>query len=151
LTNLGVIHLFEADYNLILKIIWARRNIWNLHNKNKIHDGQAGSRPGRRSIEVVIQKEMKYMYAHLTRTQLGTMDNDAKSCYDRIPCNFAMAVSAYFGIPSCYTKLHASNLENSKFNIRTAMGASAETYTHTHQTHPYMAQDKEAARVLPSG
>jgi hypothetical protein len=86
--KLRVIQLFEADYNLILKIIWARKTVWKLHNKNRIHDGQAGSRPGRRSIEVIIQKEMKYMYSSMTRTQLGTVDNDAKSCYDQIMCNF---------------------------------------------------------------
>jgi hypothetical protein len=37
-----------------------------------------GSRPGCNSIDVVIQKEMTYLYATLTRTGLATMDNDAK-------------------------------------------------------------------------
>jgi hypothetical protein len=90
INKLRVIHLYEADYNLLLKIIWAHRIVWHVHDHNKLNEGQAGSRPGRNSIDVVIQKEMKYLYATLTRTGLATMDNDAKSCYDRIICNLAM-------------------------------------------------------------
>jgi hypothetical protein len=37
---------------------------------NKLNEGQAGSRPGRNSIDVVIQKEMKYLYATVARTGL---------------------------------------------------------------------------------
>jgi hypothetical protein len=64
---LRVIHLFEADYNLILKIIWARRLVWNAQYAGKLNEGQSGSRPGRNSINVVVQKDMKYWYSRLTR------------------------------------------------------------------------------------
>jgi hypothetical protein len=87
-----VIHLYEADYNLILKIIWASRLVWNAHDRGKINEGQAGSRLGRNAVDVVIQKEMKYLYCRETRTGMATMDNDAKSCYDQIICNLAMIV-----------------------------------------------------------
>jgi hypothetical protein len=76
--KLRVIHLYEADYNLILKVIWARKLVWNAHDTNSINKGQAGSRPGCNAIDVIIQKEMKYMYSRLTKTNLATMDNDAK-------------------------------------------------------------------------
>jgi hypothetical protein len=45
--KLRVIHLYEADYNLILKVIWARKAVWNAHTRQALHEGQAGSRPGR--------------------------------------------------------------------------------------------------------
>jgi hypothetical protein len=80
INKLRVIHLCEADYNLLLKIIWARRLVWHVHDLNTVNKGQAGSRPGHNAIDVVIQKEMKYLYATLTRTGLATMYNDAKSC-----------------------------------------------------------------------
>jgi hypothetical protein len=51
-----VIHLYEADYNLLLKVIWARRLVWHAHDHDRINEGQVGSRPGRNSIDVVIQK-----------------------------------------------------------------------------------------------
>jgi hypothetical protein len=88
--KLRVIHLYEADYNILLKIMWARFGVWHLIDHKAIHDGQSGSRPGKRAIDVVLQKEMKYLYASLTRTPLGTIDNDAKSCYDRIICSLAI-------------------------------------------------------------
>jgi hypothetical protein len=59
---------------------------------------------------VVIQKEMKYLYSRLIITGLVTMDNDAKSCYDQIVCNFAMIVSKYFGISSKAESTQAQTL-----------------------------------------
>jgi hypothetical protein len=35
--RLRVIHLFEADYNLILKIVWARKAVWKLHDNDRIN------------------------------------------------------------------------------------------------------------------
>jgi hypothetical protein len=82
--KLRVIHLFEADYNVILKIMWAQKAIWQIKNKNLLKMGQAGSRPGCWAIEVAIAKEMKYNYSTMTQTVMATIDNDAKSCFDRI-------------------------------------------------------------------
>jgi hypothetical protein len=76
---LRVIHLYEVDYNVILKIIWARQFVWHVHDNNQINEGQAGSRPCFNAIDVIIQKEMKYLFIRLTKTSLATLDNDAKS------------------------------------------------------------------------
>jgi hypothetical protein len=88
---------------LLLEIIWARRLVWHAHDMNKLNEGQAGSRPGRNSIDVVIQKEMKYLYATLTRTGLAAMDNDAKSCYDRI-----IIQSRYDGVATLWSHKRSS-------------------------------------------
>jgi Reverse transcriptase (RNA-dependent DNA polymerase) len=131
--KMRVIHLFEVDYNLILKIMWARRTIWNAYNKQALNSGQAGSKPGSRAIDVVFNKEMKYTYAKLTRTPLATVDNDLKSCFDRILCNVAMMVSRYYGVPTNFCKLQSTTLKSTSFNIRTALGDSKRTYQHTTQ------------------
>jgi hypothetical protein len=132
--KLRVIHLFEADFNMLLKLMWARKSVWNMHDRKRINEGQAGSRPEKRAIDVVIQKEMKYLYATTTRTVLGTIDNDAKSCYDRMICNLSMAISFYYGVPKNYCQMLANNLKNSKFKIRTGLGDSTETYQHSDTT-----------------
>jgi hypothetical protein len=129
-----VIHLFEADYNLLLKILWARRLVWNAHDAGKLNDGQAGSRPGRNAIDVVVQKEMKYLYSRLTRTGMATMDNDAKSCYDRIICNLAMIISQYFGLSPTTTKTQAIALQKMRYRLQTALGDSKQHYQHTEET-----------------
>jgi Reverse transcriptase (RNA-dependent DNA polymerase) len=132
--KLRVIHLFEADYNLLLKIVWARKTMWNMNDNNRIHDGQAGSRPGSRAIDVVIQKEMKYLYATLTRSNMGTIDNDAKSCFDRILCNVAMVISGYYGVPLRFRSMQAENLQNAIFRLQTGLGDSTVTYQHSTTT-----------------
>jgi hypothetical protein len=95
--KLQVIHLFKADYNLLLKIIWARILVWNAHDAGKLNDGQAGSRPGQTAIEVVVQKVRN--------------GNNAKSCYDRIICNLTMIISQYYGLSSNITKRQATTLK----------------------------------------
>jgi Reverse transcriptase (RNA-dependent DNA polymerase) len=132
--KLRVIHLYEADYNIVQKIVWARKSVWQAHNLGRLHEGQAGSRPNQRAFDVVIQKEMKYEYARLTRTNLGTIDNDAKSCFDRIICNLAMLVSRYYGVPNNFCKTQATTLQNTIFKLRTALGDSKQTYKHSTKT-----------------
>jgi hypothetical protein len=134
INKLRVIHLYEADYNIILKIIWARKLVWHVHDNNRINEGQAGSRPGFNAIDVIIQKEMKYLYSRLTKTNLATMDNDAKSCYDRIICNLAMIISQYYGVSRNMASLQATTLKKMKFRLRTALGESSRTYQHSNNT-----------------
>jgi hypothetical protein len=126
INKLRVIHLYEAD--------WARRLVWHVHDLDKLNEGQAGSRPGRNSIDVVIQKEMKYLYATLTRTGLATMDNDAKSCYDRIICNLAMMISQHYGVTNEAASMQAETLQKMLFHIRTAIGDSKRHYSHSKET-----------------
>jgi hypothetical protein len=52
ISKLWVIHLYEADYNLHLKIIWARRLVWQAHDHKKLNVGQAVSRPDKTAIDV---------------------------------------------------------------------------------------------------
>ncbi len=48
INKLRVIHLYEADYNLLLKITLWRKLVWNAHQANILNDGQAESLPGKR-------------------------------------------------------------------------------------------------------
>lgn len=133
--KLRVIHIYEADYNLMLKILWARQLVWAGHLKQAFHEGQAGSRPDHRCSDVIIRKEMNYLYARLSRTALATVDNDAKACYDRILCNLAMMVSRYFGMSEAACKFHSTTLKAMHYRIRTTMsGDSSQVYKHTTDT-----------------
>ena len=59
-SKLRVIHLYEADYNLLLKLMWSRQLTWQAHLNNTLHPSQAGSRPGKKAIDIVVYKEQKY-------------------------------------------------------------------------------------------
>jgi hypothetical protein len=134
INNLRVIPLYEADYNLLLKIIWARRLVWHAYNKGKLNASQEGSRPGINAIDVVIQKEMKYLYACLTHTVLATMYNDAKSCYDRIIKDLAMIISQYSGVSLEDASTHAETLQQMCFRLQTAISNSLRSYKHSKST-----------------
>jgi hypothetical protein len=98
--------------------------VWQAENQQKVHKGQSGSRPNQWAIDFVLRKEMRYMYTIVTRTQLGTIDNDAKSCFDRIVCCIAMMISRHNGIPINFCKIQATALKESVFRLRTALGES---------------------------
>ena len=82
--KLRVIHLYEADVNLLLGVLWGRRLQQHGESEGRFGQEQWGSRRHRCSIDVAILKALSYNIAELTHTMLATFDNDAKACYDRI-------------------------------------------------------------------
>lgn len=134
--KLRVIHVYEADYNLMLKILWARQLVWKSHSQHMLHRGQSGSRPDHRCSDVILRKEMNYLYARLTRTALATVDNDAKACYDRILCNLAMLVSRYYGMSTEACLFHANTLKAMKYRVRTATSGDSTNYYEHSETTP---------------
>jgi Reverse transcriptase (RNA-dependent DNA polymerase) len=128
--RLRVIHLYEADYNLFLKIFWGRKLVRQSEDKKQLNEGQYGSRPGKRCIDQVIKKVMVYQYSSLTRTSMATMDNDAKSCFDRIVCVLAMLISMFFGITWTIVNVHATTLRYMKYYTKTSLGPSKQHYQH---------------------
>jgi hypothetical protein len=80
LNKLRVIHLFEANFNLCLRIQWGQRLMRQAESRKALGDQQFGSRKGKSSEEVVLYKVLTYELMRLTRTDGGTFDNDAKAC-----------------------------------------------------------------------
>jgi hypothetical protein len=54
LTHLRVIHLFEADYNLFLKIIYCQQMVNNGERNNAMNDQQHGAQPRRMTIDALL-------------------------------------------------------------------------------------------------
>lgn len=100
------------------KFFGAHKFVWNAHSRDWLNAGQMGSRPGWRAIYIVVQKEMKYLYSRLTRTAPASMDNDARSCYDRIICSLAMMVSQYYGMPSHSCQMQAKPFAKRSFELQ---------------------------------
>lgn len=137
INKVRVIHLYEADYNAFNKLVWQRGIVWDAHQKGTLNKAQSGSRPARTSIEVVLSKVMKYSYSTLSRTPMATMDNDAKSCYDRTVASLALLISHHFGVPDHICKTVGITLKSMAFRIRTAMGVSQQSYCHSDSTPIY--------------
>lgn len=127
--KLRVIHLFEADFNLFIGILWGRRLMWNAEDHGYLSDEQWGGRGGRMCSDVVLLKHFTYLFSHLTKTTLGTFDNDAKSCYDRIIVSLAMLISRIMGMSRNATETHAEFLRQAEYHLKTKLGVSDECYS----------------------
>jgi hypothetical protein len=97
--RLHIICLYEADYNIFLKIMWAHQLVKTCEENDLFDNTQAGGRPNRTSGDVAVRKMLTYSHSRVTRTPFACMDLDAKSCYDRIMASFGMLCLRYFGVP----------------------------------------------------
>ena len=125
-----VIHIYEADYNLMLGIKW-RMALYQAESLRELNKGQYGSRPRRNAIDPVFIEEMQLEIGRASRKTLVQTNYDATSCYDRIIINLAMLVSRKFGVPFLIAQTNARTLMNAKYSIRTELGVSKESYTHS--------------------
>ena len=131
INKLCVIHLYKADYNAILKLAWQRGVVWRAHQSGTLNAAQAGSCPHHTSIEVVMSKGQKYLNSSLTRQSMATMDNDARSCYDRVVALLALLISHHFGVPEEICQTVGETLRTMQFKLRTALGDSEQHYCHS--------------------
>ena len=128
LDQLRIIHLFEADYNLAIGLIFGRYMIYRACDRSQFHQSQWG-RTNRECEDVLMIKELSYNIAAMSRTDLATFDNDAKACYDRIVTRFALLCCRSYGAPEGACKMTATVLDNVIHKIKTAYGISEESYT----------------------
>ncbi len=127
LSQLRVIHLFEADYNSIIGIIFGRYMIHRICDNQTFHPSQWG-RPHRECEDTLMLKELTYQVATMSRTDIATFDNDASSCYDRIVTRFALLCCRAHGVPEGPCRMTAEVLDNVIHKIKTAYGISEECY-----------------------
>jgi hypothetical protein len=83
LHKLRVIHLIESDFNLMIGI-GNRRMMWGAEENENLGTEQKGSRKGQEAISLVVEKQAKFSISRMARTNIASLDNDAKSCFDRI-------------------------------------------------------------------
>ena len=97
LEKLRIIMLYEADFNFMLKLIWGKKLVQNAEKHHSLGDCNHGSRTGRQTHDALLQKSLLYEQARLSWSSLITVDNDAKSCYDRIIRTLALLACLSYG------------------------------------------------------
>jgi hypothetical protein len=100
LTRLRVIHLFEADYNLFLKILYGRRMVKNGERNNAMNDQQHGARPRRMTIDALLLARFEKDLIRQLKINSAHMDNDATGCYGRIIVSLGMIACRRLDLPS---------------------------------------------------
>jgi hypothetical protein len=90
--RLRVIHLYEADYNLLLAVKWQQA-MHHAEDSGYLNEGLYRSRAGRSAHEpVFIEVLQNDIYMTLMKVGIN-YDLDATSCYDRILAAIASITS----------------------------------------------------------
>ena len=131
LTRLRIIHLFEADFNLFLKLQWGSRLVKRAAKHDLIHTGQHGSVPRRKTMDPIMLTQLTSDLCRLMKHNLARFDNDASACYDRIIVALGMLAARRFGMPDNAIKTHADSLKFMRYAVKTMYGISEENYKGT--------------------
>ena len=127
--QLRVIHLYEADYNLLLGVKW-RQLMHHTVNNHLLHPSQYGGTPGRDSITPVLITEMQYKITRATRKPFVTLDFDATSCYDRIIESVASLAARSFRQNKSLCFVHARHLQEARYLLKTQLGICDKHFQH---------------------
>jgi hypothetical protein len=129
LTRLRVIHLFEADYNLFLKIIFGRRMVKNAEKAQALNEQQHGSRPRRMTTDALFFARLEKDLIRQVKANSAHMDNDATGCYDRIVTSLGMIACRRLGMPEQAIKCQAEALRLMRYSVKHVYGTSPQEYS----------------------
>jgi hypothetical protein len=129
--RLPVIHIYGANYNLLLGFKW-RQMLHHGEKNQTIHQGQHGGRPGHEATTLILMEGLKNDIAYASRKSLINFNNDAASCYDRIIPALASLLERGQGLHRNVIFVNARTLKQAKYKLRTSTGVSAKFYSHCH-------------------
>jgi hypothetical protein len=133
LDKLRVIHLFEADFNLMVGILFGRRAMHHNVDNHLLHLGQYG-RPGGECQDVAFAKILHTHMATFSQTPIGQFESDAASCFDRIVMLFVFATLCAWGAPLSALRMWELALYHIVHSVKTALGVSSSSYRYTPAT-----------------
>jgi hypothetical protein len=129
INRLRIIHLFEADFNFFLKIMWGSRLVHRANDYGMINTGQYGSVPGKMAMELVMLNQISNDICRTNKINLIRFENDARACYDRILVHLGMLAARRCGMPNNAVQIHADTLERMQYKVKTAFGISTNHYS----------------------
>jgi len=106
--KLQTLHLFEADYNLLLKWHSSKGFLPKAENAGRIHDSQGGSRPGRSAIDLACKKISLYDYIRINQIPAINISKDVAKCFDRMIKACMNMSCCQQGADLSYLKLHVA-------------------------------------------
>jgi hypothetical protein len=130
LDKLRVIHLFEADFNLIVGLFFGRHAMHHSVDNHLLHTGQYG-RPGGECQDAAFAKNLHNHMAHYSKTPLGQFESDAASCFDRIVMASCFAVMSVWGAPTPGLQMWEQTLYSIVHSVKIALSLSPGTYTYS--------------------
>ena len=124
INKLRVIHIYEADWNYILKYFTANQLLRTATKEKATMKEQAGGRPGNNSITMAVQTTIVFEICRMQKLIIAKMFLDAKACYDRIITSLANIVCRSHGLSKELTKLYAQTLDLMEYHPKHQLGIS---------------------------
>ena len=128
INRLRIIHLFEADFNFLLKLLWGSRLVHRAAAHGLLNQGQYGSVPGRTAIELVMLQQLSNDICRTQKVNIIRFENDASACYDRILVHLGLMAARRCGMPENAVVLHGETLQNMQYKVKTIHGVSDAAY-----------------------
>ena len=128
--RLRVIHIYKADYNLILGVMW-RKLLHKAEDMGSLNYGQFGSRPRQTVYDPVFVEEMMSETSRASRQSQIKFDNGTTACYERIVLSVATLASCRFDMPREVVRVMKQTLEPTKYRVNIGLGISNSTSLHT--------------------
>jgi hypothetical protein len=101
-------------------------------NKSLGHK-QKGSRKGEEAISLVVDKQAKCSMSRLSKCNIASFDNDAKSCFDRIVMLVASLCAQRQGMSARACELLLKTLDKAQYHVKTQLGISDRYYCTTEE------------------
>jgi hypothetical protein len=127
LDKLRVIHLFEADFNLMIGILFGRRAMYHQVAKKLLNQAQYG-RAGDECPDASITKVLHNLTAMLTHTPMGQFESNATACFDREVMCFVLTCYHATGAPLGPLRMWEQVLHNIVHKVKTGFGLSKTGY-----------------------
>jgi hypothetical protein len=123
LDKLRVIHLFKADFNLIIGILFGRRAMFHQVDNKLLNAAQFG-RPGGECADSSITKVLHNLTATLTHTLMGQFEIDTTACFDREVMQFVLTCYHSAGAPLGPLTMWENVLHNVVHKVKTGYAYS---------------------------
>jgi hypothetical protein len=104
---------------------------------DQFNPGCYGGLANKQALDPVFLELMQYDYTSMTRTDHIKFANDAGSCYDRIIASPSNILARSRGLHRNIAAIHGSMLETATYRIKTQLGISSSSYSHSPSTPVY--------------
>jgi hypothetical protein len=148
LEKLRVIHLYKADWNLILKFFIAYKLNLQVCIEKTVTPDQAGGRPGKNAADTATDIVITNEIITLQKLPGAILYNDAKACFDRIIENISNMTLLAEGLHPLIAQLHAQTLRSARYYLKTKFGVAQIANGHMHPD-PFLGTGQGAADSMP--
>jgi hypothetical protein len=143
-----VIHIYEADWSLLLKYFIAYTVHGAACRAQTVQPKQTGGRPGKCSAHTAALATITAETMCLKKLTEATIYNDAKACFDRIIENISNATLISKGLHPKIPHVHAKALSSANYYIKTKQGLHDVPNGHM-RPEPFLGTGQVAADRMP--